>query len=215
MPNSHCGCAEFGRHRRQARASRVARHRSDTGSTSPSGRTRTRSRCRRATIRAGRSTPRCRRRSPPARRPACRPRRAPPDRAWCRSTACWDDPRRATAACCRRATGAARRRNRARRRARGPARAAPARSTATIVLTASPGAGVVLAHADPARAPAIDHAVGKAPVARPRRRGRERLRRAAFGLAVEPPVGEVARNRACRHRPARRRRHIRAPACAR
>ena len=63
-------------------------------------------RCRRATTRAGRSIPTLRRRSPAARR--WRRQRSPQrGRAWCRSTACWDDPRRARPASCRRATAAA------------------------------------------------------------------------------------------------------------
>src|SRR5258708_30975591 len=65
-----------------------------------------------------------------------------------------------------------------------------------------PVAAMVLAHADPAIARLVDHAVGKAPAAR--RRGwcrRERLRR-AVPLAIKPPVGEIPEDeRAARHPP--------------
>ncbi len=87
-------------------ASRALRARSDRDSTSRSDRTRIRPACRRATTRAGRSIPPARRRSPAARR-WCRQRSPQRGRAWCRSTACWDDPRRARPASCRRATAAA------------------------------------------------------------------------------------------------------------
>ena len=60
---------ELRRHRRQRLRRPRVRARSGRDSTSPSDRTRTRSLCRRATIRAGRSIPPPRRRSAAARRP--------------------------------------------------------------------------------------------------------------------------------------------------
>ena len=113
-----------------------ARTRKD--STSRSDRTRTRAARRRATIPAGRSI-RSRRRRSVADRPARHRPRSPRGRAWCRSTACWDDPTPARRASCRPATAAATHRNRGRSRARARRRPPP-RSTATMVLTGSPPA---------------------------------------------------------------------------
>ena len=54
------------------------------------------------------------------------------------------------------------------------------------------GDRVILAHAEPALAARVDHAVGKTPLAPARgRRGRQRLRLGARCLAIETAVGEV------------------------
>ena len=73
-----------------------------------------------------------------------------------------------------------------------------------MALTGSPRGRVVLAHADPALAARVDHAVGEPPlpVARGRRR-RQRLRRGRVRrLAIEAAVGEVGEvDRAVPHGP--------------
>ena len=209
MPNDHCGSAEFRRHRRERARRAALPGRSGRDSTSRSGRTRTRSRAPSGDHSGWKIDSVGAAGDRSAARRARRRRRARRDRAWCRSTACWDDPTRARRARC--PSGESRgdaRRNRARARARARRRCRAGEIDRDDGVDRLAFAGVVLAHADPALA-----ASGRSRRRRTATGGRARAARGVSGCGADrrpAPGDRGGRRRSWRNRRCRRR-HVQAP----